>query len=555
VYIYNAFIVENILPILKDITLQYHEVYRGDTIYITVNASDVNQAESDLTVEVQYQLDGGSWIPLTVTDDMYTSTGGGYWNIPFTPGPDWLDSQLGDYDFQGRVKNDAGGISDNGTYKETSNSAEVLNNPPEAETLSSEGDNVERGSTILILVNGDDLELGEKDLEVDLEYSSDGGSSWEDAYLEDPDYSSSDTRWEVAFSPGNGAELGSYDFRVRFFDGLAYSVWLVEEEIVTVTNAIPVVAYLEVSDDTMFRMNSVTLTAVVSDADQDTGTLTPDFQYQGPNDSNWVSQSGSNYFGSPGESGGKWEITFTPPANADVGEYSFRVVFTDSEDVDSDPYDITNALTINNAEPTVSIDKPEPGSKNPGTFNFEATAHDDEDNELEWLWDFGGGDTSGEESPSREFTKPGDYKITVTVTDDDGSEALDEVTITIKEEGGEFPLMLILLILIPLIVVILILVLLLTRKKKKPEAAPPPAMAPAPEAPPEAAPPAMAPPAASPAAPGSPPSAAPATAPMAAPSEAQNIKCPKCGTPFTVTDTTRPLTIECPNCHAKGTLK
>jgi parallel beta-helix repeat protein len=566
-YLHNAFTVQNPKPILDDITLQYHEVFRGDTVYITLNATDLGQDEDDLTVEVQYRKVGGTWTDITVTTDMYVFSSGGYWEIPFSPGIDWLDSQLGDYEFHGRVKNDAGGISDDGAWRLTDQGCEVRNNVPESISLSAEDSTVERGSSILIFVNGNDREESEDDLDVQVEYSTDGGTSWEDDYLDDLDYNTGDSQWEITFSPDSDGELGDYDFRVRFYDGEDYSDWYSLEDLVEVTNAKPVVTSLTIDEDTMFRMDSVTLTAVVTDADEDSSSLTPNFQYKGST-GGWVSQdAGGSYFGDANAVGAnQWEITFEPPAGADIGDYSFRVEFTDSagdtSEMDSNS-EITNALEVQNAEPTVEIDSPSSGSQDSAKITFEATASDDEDSSLTYFWDFGDGDTSTEESPEHEYSEAGDYEITLTVTDSDGGEAEDTISIVISGDtvgGGDFPLMLLLLLLIPLIVVILVLVLLLSRKKKKPEAAPPPAMAPAPGAPPAAAPPAMAPPASPPAAPGAPPPAAPAAAPMAAPAAApaagaQNIKCPKCGTPFTVTDTTRPLTIECPNCHAKGTLK
>jgi hypothetical protein len=564
VYLYNAFTVVNPLPTLIDITLQESEVFRGDTIFITINASDPGQSESDLTVEFQYKIKSDqTWTSFTVTSDYYETSGGGYWKIPFSPGLDWDDDKLDDYEFQGRVKNDAGAYSGGGAFQGALGSAKVKNNVPEALSMGTDSETVERSSTIVIYAKGDDLEKSHDDLIPTFEYSTDNGGSW--TSLDDEDYNNGESRWEVDFTPDSDADIGIYDFRVRFFDGKAYSNYIEEEDLVDVTNAPPVVTSLRISGTTAYRMDSITLTAEVTDADQDIETLTPNFQYQAPTGS-WESQTSSNYFSSPGIENGKWVITFKAPANAEVGDYNFRVDFTASADDTSEinaASELLGALTLENSEPEVRIDSPSPGSKSPGSLKFEAIAHDQEDSDLDWLWTFGDGETSEEESPSHEFTEPGDYIITVTVTDDDKSTAEAEITITIKEEPTTDPMFFILLIVVLVIVVVLVLVLVLAKKKKKPEAAPPPAfdagaqpaeapVAPAPVQP--GAQPAPEPAAQATPAPAAAPMAAQAAAPAAAPA-GQMIKCPKCATPFPVTSTERPITIECPNCGAKGTLK
>jgi PKD repeat protein len=569
-YMHNAFTVVNPEPTLIDIRIQEPEVFRGNTIYITLNASDLGQSESDLTVEFQYRMQGSvssPWTSFTVSPDMYDSSGGGFWKIPFSPGLDWDDDKLGSYEFQGRVKNDAGAYSDGGAWRKAPGSTEVKNIVPEAKSLGTDSSTVERSSTIVIYAVGDDKETSQDDLIVVFEYSSDGGSNW--GALEGEDYNNGQTRWEVDFTPDPDADIGTYDFRVRFFDGKHYSDYIEQQNLVDVVNAVPEVTSLGISDDTAFRTDPVTLTAEVTDADEDIEDLTPNFQYQGPGESSWISQSASNYFGSASVQNGKWIITFTAPTSADIGDYNFRVVFTDSAgdtSEDNAASELLGGLTLENSEPEVSIDSPSAGSRSPGKLDFEATGFDQEDSDLNWLWDFGDGETSTDESPSHEYAELGDYTITVTVTDDDGSTAEDEIVITIKgePEGDSMPLVFLILILV--IVVVLVLVLLLAKKKKKPEAAAPPAYdtstQPEVPQPPTAQPPGqpgaqpIPEPAAQPA-PAAGPMAASAAAPTAAPAQAsagQMIKCPKCATPFPVTSTERPLTIECPNCGAKGTL-
>jgi parallel beta-helix repeat protein len=567
IYLYNAFEVTNPAPLLLDYVVSSTEVFRGDTVYIFVNASDPSMAEDELTVEIQYRKSGTSqtWNNLdSISTDYDGTPDSGHWAVPFSPSLSWDDNDLDPDSYEFRVRIWNGAIYSNDNSWNYTDDITVKNNLPEATSLDAGGeDTVERGSTVIIYADGTDRETNEDDLDAYFEYSVDG-INWEK--LTGEDYNSG--RWEVEFTPDNDADLDTYTFRVRFHDGNDFSAWEQVQNLIEVTNAKPVVSSLLISSSSGYRMQEFLLTAMVDDADSDEGELTPTFQYKVGN-GNWQSSttyfSGENYIGN-----GQWQVTFKAPAGADVGDYSFRVVFTDNAGASSDEFIITNALDLENKDPEVDIDTPSPGSQDTNKVSFDGTGTDDDGTIEDWLWEFGDGDSSVEKSPSHEYSEPGDYTVTVTVTDDSGGTATDTVSIVITGEGSGFDMMTLLLILIPIIVAVLVLVLLLTRKKKKPEemppavpgavapgvvAAPPPMAAPPPAVP--GAPPAVVPPppaavAAAPAA--AVPAAAPAAAP-AAPAGGQRIKCPKCGTPFNVTDPTRPITIECPNCHAKGTLK
>jgi parallel beta-helix repeat protein len=552
IYMFNAFTVSNPIPVIDDIRLQSSEVFRGDTVYITLNATDPGEPEGDLTVYIEYKKQSSSgWTQLTVISDFYDSTGDGQWKIPFTPDLDWDDDNLGTYKFQGMVENS---VKASSAWLETSGTLTIKNNKPVATLIGSDITTMMRTESATIYANGNDIEDLEGDLDAVFEYSTDGNIWHDDDFDGDPRYSSSNSRWEVKFVPDAGADLGSYHFRVTFHDGTDYSDELDTQNLIHVSNSVPIVTSLTVSATSEFRMQPITLTALVSDTDHDADTLIPNFQYQGPS-GGFVSQDDSNYFSDSGydSTTGRWEITFTPPSDAEVGIYTFQVQFTDDDSAESTPFGATTSLDLKNSLPTVTIDEPTSGTHKKGSIKFEATGYDDEDSSPRWHWDFGDGEFSEEESPSHEFSKPGDYTITVTITDSDEDTATDTVTVTISEATAGMDMMMLILVLLPFIILVLVLVVLLTRKKKKPEDIPPEvpeAGAPAP-AEPEAPQAVAAPP------PAAEPTAAPAAVPAAAPappSGGQSIKCPKCGTPFTVTDPTRPITIECPNCHAKGTL-
>jgi len=63
---------------------------------------------------------------------------------------------------------------------------------------------------------------------------------------------------------------------------------------------------------------------------------------------------------------------------------------------------------------------------------FTDNSTDDDGNIVSWAWSFGDGDTSTEQNPSHSFGSPGNYTVTLTVTDDDGATDAHTVTITVS---------------------------------------------------------------------------------------------------------------------------
>jgi cytochrome c len=73
----------------------------------------------------------------------------------------------------------------------------------------------------------------------------------------------------------------------------------------------------------------------------------------------------------------------------------------------------------------------------PFTVNFSAEASKDFDgDELTYVWSFGDGGTSSEKNPTYVFKKPGEYKVSLTVTDPSGLSASQEVPVI---AGNDLP--------------------------------------------------------------------------------------------------------------------
>jgi len=86
-------------------------------------------------------------------------------------------------------------------------------------------------------------------------------------------------------------------------------------------------------------------------------------------------------------------------------------------------------------QPPVAVAGADPASgKAPLMVNFSSDSYDPDVIINSYAWDFMDGSFSATEAnPSHEFTVPGTYQVTLTVTDDQGATASDSITITVRK--------------------------------------------------------------------------------------------------------------------------
>ena len=113
---------------------------------------------------------------------------------------------------------------------------------------------------------------------------------------------------------------------------------------------LPYVVDLKISEPTVLRTNSVYLYSNVTDTEDPEQDLTPHFEYRDPNEQVW----NSTYYSSPYYNNSRWEISFTPPKNAPLGLYDFRVRFNNSNLLYSDWCNLNDSLTVLNNLPTLN---------------------------------------------------------------------------------------------------------------------------------------------------------------------------------------------------------
>lgn len=95
------------------------------------------------------------------------------------------------------------------------------------------------------------------------------------------------------------------------------------------------------------------------------------------------------------------------------------------------------SYSAGNRVPVASANADKTIGKTPLTvkFNGDATADPDGD-ELKYAWDFGDGEASAEKNPSHEYKKPGEYKVSFTVTDPSGEKSSKQLLVI---AGNDLP--------------------------------------------------------------------------------------------------------------------
>ena len=115
------------------------------------------------------------------------------------------------------------------------------------------------------------------------------------------------------------------------------------------------------------------------------------------------------------------------------GTYDVTLTVTDADGL-SDSF--TQSITVDGVPviPVANASSNVQSGPAPLTVEFTGSGSTDDVGIVSYVWDFGDGSTSSEEDPMYEYTVPGTYNVTLTVTDADGN--ADESTIKIVANGG-----------------------------------------------------------------------------------------------------------------------
>jgi|AntDeeMinimDraft_4_1070355.scaffolds.fasta_scaffold00071_16 serine protease len=124
----------------------------------------------------------------------------------------------------------------------------------------------------------------------------------------------------------------------------------------------------------------------------------------------------------------------------DPGTYDVTLTVTDDGGKSAtDAIDVTVETKDRNSPPTVSIDASSSTVKAGQEVTFDGSGSSDGDGSItSYQWDFGDGSTASGVSATHAFSSAGEYTVSLTVTDDDGTSSTDSVAVTVEpaDDGG-----------------------------------------------------------------------------------------------------------------------
>ncbi len=122
---------------------------------------------------------------------------------------------------------------------------------------------------------------------------------------------------------------------------------------------------------------------------------------------------------------------------SEAGEYKVKLTVTDEDGLQA-----TKTVTITVSEPAqneppkaVATATPNSGDA-PLEVQFKGSNSTDDNGIATYHWDFKDGSTATSKNPSHTFTDPGEYKVKLTVKDDDGLEDTKTVTINVTQPSS-----------------------------------------------------------------------------------------------------------------------
>lgn len=280
-----------------------------------------------------------------------------FWNKSYPTGGNYWDNYVDADLMQGPSQTEFGsdGIGDGKKVVKTTDINDDMyplmspypNSAPSVLQLTCSASSLNRTETTTVYLVGIDDWDTLAQLKLVVQYRDPSSSNWDELDL----FQRSkcvNNRWEIQFTPTIYSILGKYDFRVKVTDrGTMSSDWFEVDDFIEVCNNNPRFNQLSCSPTTIYRLDSTDLFVIYSDVEDDISILTPIIEYRAKTDSEWCAY---NISPTDFELG---HFRFTPPSNATVGIYDFRMKIYDADGGSTDWCYVNNSLQVLNNCPTL----------------------------------------------------------------------------------------------------------------------------------------------------------------------------------------------------------
>jgi len=445
------------------IQIENDVVYRTQSVKMTFNGSDPESQLTELTplIELKASVDP-TWVQLPATLD------GTVWAATFTPAG---TAKLGKYDIRAQLTDPEMNI---GEFIYLNSTLEVLNGLATITDLDPSANIAYRGKPLNISVEGSDLEDDGEDLKVELHYKPTGSSEWAFAATFNKKTGNYvDGTWVVQFTAPAVTKIGNCDLRVRLNDTIGPGPWAYLNKTIQVKNSPPTVTRFMSDSEDVYRTRMVNMTIEGTDFETTNDKLTLTVEYSVGDTGDWsiipTTQS-KIIFDTQTK---VWEMTSTPAKDADVGTYHLRAKLRDPDGDIGTTTELIGDLQVLNNLPKVKFTLKTSATTGEGMIFDAKDCSDVEDSYsvMKYEWDFKDGSAKSTKSrTTHAFSKPGNYEVTLKVTDRDGGSATYKTTITVTQSsvvgpGGALSMAVVGAIVAVVIVVVIIVVLLILKKK------------------------------------------------------------------------------------------
>ncbi|MCK5562202.1 MAG: carboxypeptidase regulatory-like domain-containing protein, partial [Thermoplasmata archaeon] len=220
----------NNIPEFENIFISNDSALLGDSIFIWLNGTDIEDSEENLSIELEYRDPNEiSWDTLDLNEPEYLNE---KWVFRFNI---TINALFGYYDFRTRCNDSDGGCSG---WKYLNDSLLVYNTVPKVIDIELSGSELYRTELAFLYIEGQDYETPEGMLTFSAQSKHINENEWIDLATKYANNS-----WEGVFITYPGSALGIYDFRFKFEDNESSSSgWIYHNNTLEVLNNPPVIS-------------------------------------------------------------------------------------------------------------------------------------------------------------------------------------------------------------------------------------------------------------------------------------------------------------------------